>query len=132
MIRPHLEYVDFVVEPGSKSLVSNIDRLQERALRRIEFCISTENKKTYIELGSKYGIEHLHIRMKRSLLNLMYRPTQCKDEFNVVQDTGDFLRSNKKVKMKYKFSRLAKLYNSPYYKGVKLWNILPDYIQNCK
>ena len=38
MIRPHLEYVDFVVESGSKNMISKFTSLQERALRRIEAC----------------------------------------------------------------------------------------------
>ena len=33
MIRPHLEYVDFIIESGSKIYVNKLDRLQERALR---------------------------------------------------------------------------------------------------
>ena len=37
MIRPHLEYVDFIIDSGSKSIISRIDRLQERALCRIDF-----------------------------------------------------------------------------------------------
>ena len=32
MITPHLEYVDFIVESGSKIAVSKFTRLQERAL----------------------------------------------------------------------------------------------------
>ena len=56
MIRPHLEYVDFIIESGSKGLVTKNDRLQERALCRIEFSYSAENKKSYDELQSLYGI----------------------------------------------------------------------------
>ena len=59
--------------------------------------------------------------------------SQCKEEINIVKETCDrILRSNKKVKMKYKFSSLTKLLNSPYYRALKIWNTLPDYIQNCK
>ena len=38
MIHPHIEYVDFIIESGSKALVLKLYRLQERALRRIEYC----------------------------------------------------------------------------------------------
>ena len=38
MIRPLIEYVDFIIDSGSKSLISKLDRLQERALMKIEYC----------------------------------------------------------------------------------------------
>ena len=57
---------------------------------------------------------------------------QSKIDINMVQESCDrILRSTKKVKMKYNFSKLTKLHNSPYYRGVKLWNSLPVDIQVC-
>ena len=58
MIRPHLEYVDFVIDSGSKKLVNRLNRLQERALRRIEYSTRPENRKSYPELEKQYGIEN--------------------------------------------------------------------------
>ena len=127
MIRPHLEYVDFVVESGSKIAVSKFTRLQERALRRIKYCSTSEN---YIELEQQFNIENLCIRRNRNLLYQMY--DQSKMEINVALELSDrILRSTKKVKMKYTFSNLTKLHKSPYYRGVKLWNSLPVHIQKC-
>ena len=37
MMRPHLEYIDFIIESGGKERVTKIDKLQDKALRRIEF-----------------------------------------------------------------------------------------------
>ena len=131
MIRPHLEYVDFIIESGSKTLVSKVDRLQERALRRIEYCNPVENRKTYHDLEILYNIEPLKSRRKSSLLNQMYY--QSKIECNITEDRCDrILRNSKKIKMRYKFSNLTKLHNSPYYRGVKLWNKFPERIQTCK
>ena len=131
MIRPHLEYVDFVIDSGNKILISKIDRFQERALRRIEYCKHPENRKSYLELETLYGIDSLKRRRKCSLLNQMYH--QSKAEINLVDEKCDrILRSNRKVKMKYKFSNLTKLHNSPYYRGIKLWNNLPEEIQQCR
>ena len=128
MIRPHLEYVDFIVESGSKSAVSKFTRLQERALRRIEYCSITENRRSYIELERQFNIENLGIR--RNLLYQMY--DQSKMGINVTLELSDrILRSTKKVKMKYTFSNLTKLHNSPYYRGVKLWYSLPVHIEKC-
>ena len=36
MIRPHLDYIDFVVDSGSSDRVQKLDRLKKKALRRIE------------------------------------------------------------------------------------------------
>ena len=131
MVRPHLEYVDFIIESGSKIYVSKLDRLQERALRKIEYCSQPENRKTYSMLEMKYGIENLYKRRKRSLLMQMYG--QSKEEINLVKNTCDrILRSDNKSNMKYNFSSLTKLHNSPYYRGVKLWNNLPANVQMCK
>ena len=61
MIRPHVEYVDFIIESGSKVMILKIDRLQERALRRIEYCKKPENRKDYRVLETEYNIESLTI-----------------------------------------------------------------------
>ena len=130
MIRPHLEYVDFIIESGSKNLIHKLDCLQERALRRIEYCPLSENRKSYPELEVYYGIENLHIQRHRSLLVYMYN--QSKVEINLVKKTCDrILRSDNKASMQYKFSNLTKLHNSPFYRGVKLWNTLPAEVQKC-
>ena len=131
MIRPHLEYVDFIVESGSKKLVSKVDRIQERALRKIEYCKNPENRKEYSVLEKEYNIENLSTRRKRSLLRYMFH--QSKDELNQEKRKSDrILRSNKKVKLKCDFSNLTKLHNSPFYRGTKAWNDLPYEIQTCE
>ena len=57
MIRPYLEYVDFVIESSTKEKIDRIDNLQRKALRRIEYCNNPEDRQTYDELGCKYNIE---------------------------------------------------------------------------
>ena len=58
---------------------------------------------------------------------------QSKDEMNKVNRQCDKnLRSKKKVMLKYNFSNLTKLHNSPFYRGVKIWNTLPECIQKCE
>ena len=39
------------------------------------------------------------------------------------------LRSNVKIKMKSDFTRLTKIQRSPYYRGLGLWNALPEHVQ---
>ena len=68
IMRPHLEYVDFIVESGSKIAISKFKRLQERALRRTEYCSIAENRKPYVELEQQFDIENLGKRRNRNLL----------------------------------------------------------------
>ena len=71
------------------------------------------------------GIEKLEIRQNRSLLNLMY--TESKIPSNSEESkVYMILRSTKKVKMKSDFTKLTKIHRSPYYRGLKLWNSLPE------
>ena len=88
----------------------------------------TENRKEYSTLEKEYSIERLSIRRTRSLLRYMFH--QSKDEKNKVKSKSDqILRSNKKMKLRYKFSKLTKLHQSPFYRGVKIWNELPWEVQ---
>ena len=54
MIRPYLEYVDFVIESSTKEKIDKIDSLQRKAIRRIEYCNHLEDRETYDVLGCKY------------------------------------------------------------------------------
>ena len=131
MIRPYLEYVDFVTESSTKEKIDRIDILQRKALRRIEYCNNPEDRQTYDELGCKYNIEKLSVRRKRSLLCIMY--IESKDSNNIKEDShGMNLRSSKKVKLKEKFSDMTKLHKSPYFRGLKLWETLPDDVQKAE
>ena len=44
------------------------------------------------------------------------------------------LRSSTKVKLKSDFTKLTKIQRSPYYRGLKLWDILPENVkkESCK
>ena len=63
MIRPHVEYVDFVIKSGSKTLMSKLDRLQER---RIDYCKNPKNRKSYSGIASlfKYKVIKLSQNLK--------------------------------------------------------------------
>ena len=39
------------------------------------------------------------------------------------------LRSRNKIKMKVKFTRITKIQKSPCYRGISLWNTLPQSLQ---
>ena len=38
MIRPHLDYIDFGVDSSASDRILKLDRLQDKAVRRIEYC----------------------------------------------------------------------------------------------
>ena len=62
-----------------------------------------------------------------------YMYNQSTYDMNMVRTKCDrILRSNRKVLLKYTFSNLTKLHNSPFYRGVKIWNTLPEKIQKCR
>ena len=63
------------------------------------------------------------------MLNIMYE--QSRDTDNVyIRNCNINLRSSNKVKMKSSFTRLTKVKKSPLYRGLDLWNMLPDELQN--
>ena len=130
MIIPHMEYVDFVVESGSKKLASRLDRLQERALRKIEYCKIPGNRKEYSAPELEYNIETLSKRRHRNLLRYMF-PYSKRDLNKVTNNSVRILRSDKKLNLKSKFSNLSKLHCSPFYRGVVLWNGLSCEQQKC-
>ena len=55
---------------------------------------------------------------------------QSQNVYNIQLGTCDInLRSSKKVKMKSSFTKLTKVMKSPMYRGLELWNQLPDELQ---
>ena len=42
------------------------------------------------------------------------------------------LRSSKKVRLKENFSSLTKVHNSPYFRGLKLWDSLPEKVKKAE
>ena len=131
MIRPHLDYIDFVVDSGSCDRVQKLDRLQKKALRRIEYCINPDDRQDTDLLMVKYNIEELRLRRKRNLVKIMY--TQSKNIENLKATSVErTLRSANKVKMKNDFTNITKVHNSPLYRGIRLWDSLPASLQEDK
>ena len=128
MIRPHLDYIDFVVESCTVDRISKLDRLQNKALRRVEYCINREQRMDIDCLAIKYNIEPLHLRRKRNLVKIMHKTTKNINNVDPARPLMD-LRSRPKVKLKSKFTSVTKVYNSPYYRGTRLWDKLPANLQ---
>ena len=131
MIRPHLDYIDFVTDSSSVDRVKRLDTLQNKALRRIEYCINKENRLSYPLLQTKYNIEDLKLRRNRNLMKIMpARSPALKSEDS--ENHRIELRSNDKVKIKMDFTAKTRVFNSPLYRGARLWNSLPVDLQKEK
>ena len=124
MIRPHLDYIDFVVESGSANHIQKLDTLQKKALRRIEYCMNVENRQDKKALQGKY----LKLRRKRNLVKIIHTLSADSENLKTVSAVRE-LRSTTKVKMKNDFTSKTKVFNSPLYRGIRLWDSLPSNLQ---
>ena len=130
MIRPHLDYIDFVVDSGSADRIHNLDKLQKKALRKIEYCANPENRQDTKVLMNRYKIEDLKLRRKRNLVKIIHS-LSAKTEYVKTKMTSDErnLRSTGKIKLKNDFTNKTKVINSPLYRGIRLWDSLPADVQ---
>ena len=79
-------------------------------------------------LRVKYNIEELRLRCKRNLVKIMH--TQSKNIVNLKATSVERnFRSTNKIKMKNDFTNITKVYNSPLYRGIRLWDCLPASLQ---
>ena len=57
MIRPHLDYIDFVIDSGTTDRIKILDRLQAKAVRRIEYCFDKNSRTEIVVLQKEFNIE---------------------------------------------------------------------------
>ena len=126
LVRPHLEYCDFVVDSSLKKNVAKYDKVQKRALRTINY--GCAERKTFAQTMEIYEIEDLYERRKEHLLMQMYMQKDDVDFVETVRPNMK-LRNNDGVKFKITTTRNHRVYNSPYYRGVYLWERLPVVVQ---
>ena len=128
MIRPHLDYIDFVIDSSAMDRIKRLDTLQNKALRRIEYCPIKENRLSYELLQRKYNIEDLKLRRKRNLLKIIH--ANSAELENVDSESHQIeLRSKNKINIKTDFTAKTRVYNSPLFRGARLWNLLPVDLQ---
>ena len=94
----------------------------------MKYCINPDDRQDTDVLMVKYNIEELRLRHKRNLVKIMY--TQSKNIENLKATSVErTLRSANKIKMKNDFTNITKVYNSPFYRGTRLWDTLPASLQ---
>ena len=100
MIQPYREYINFIIASCRKDRIKKLNKLQHRALRRIEYCMNPIDRLYYNVLEVKYNIEQLSVRQKRSLLRIMYDTSKSSDNIEIVSHDIN-LRNRGKVKIKH-------------------------------
>ena len=105
--------------------------MQDKAVRRIEYCIDRRERKDLDVLQEEFNIEKLSLRRKRNLVKLVHKTSKNVVNVDISRPKMD-LRSKPKVKLKSKFTSITKVYNSPLYRGMRLWDQLPRDLQREK
>ena len=82
------------------------------------------------QLMSTYGLEMLLKRREKHHLSLMYRLKDDKDLLEQYRANIE-LRNNSKIKFKTRTTKLTKVANSPYYRGVRLSDRLNESTQKA-
>ena len=127
-LRPILEYADFLIDSCTQLRIEKLDGIQKRSVKIIDGYKHRGMK--YENLLALYGLEHLGLRRKRHHLAVMYRHSKVKEHIDDVRPEMT-LRNNRKVKFKIKTTQLTKVQKSPYYRGVSLWDRLPEDVQKA-
>ena len=131
MILPHFDYVDFIVDSATKESTDRLERLHKRAIRKIEFYQTNNQKLEYNTILKLFGLTTLYQRRAEHLLAFIFKYKGEIVEIDPVKPKIE-LRSKNKVKLKTKYTSKAKVQNSPLYRGIFLWNQLPEPIQKLE
>ena len=129
MVMPHFDYVDFVIDSAIKQKTDRLERLHKRAIRTIEYELIPGEKKEMEILYTRYNITSLYQRRVEHMLVFMYKIGKQNINKLQTQRPKIELRSKNKVKFKNKFTNITKVQNSPYYRGIFLWDQLPVDLQ---
>ena len=134
-IMPLFEYASFILDSALKSLCNKLDNLQEKAMRLIHYKkIFVQGRRIYVdidELYVKYNIEPLFVRRNQQLLCMIYNKSKKIDpqrNTNIERVT----RSSTRVKFNLDFTQISRVLNSPMYRGISLWDSIPDYVQKVR
>ena len=124
-ILPILDYADFLFDSTVKRELDLLDKIQERALTIIGR--GQVNNKT---VESTYSIESLKSRRRKHHLSLMYRISKIEAYLDTSRPEI-ILRNRDKIKFVTAKTKLTKVTKSPYYRGVSLWDMLPQQVQRA-
>ena len=127
-VLPMLDYADFLVESGHMEKIDRLNNLQKRAVKLIDNKLHRGLDSN--QLMNIYNLEPLLKRRERHHLVLMYRLKADSENLDTHRP-GISLRSNNKIKFRNRTTKLTKVLNSPYYRGVRLWDRLSEETQKA-
>ena len=122
---PILDYADFLFDSTVKRELDLLDKIQERALTIIGRG-QINNK----EVETMYALEPLVTRRRKHHLYLMYRLSKIGTYLDENRPEI-ILRNKNKIKFRTAYTRLTKVLKSPYYRGLTLWDMLPQQVQRA-
>ena len=131
LIMCHFDYGDFVVDSGTKINIEKLNRLQVRTMRCVEYRLDPAQRLDIEDLYHKYNLETLKNRRQKNLLKIMFNESKKDSNIDIYRPEL-VLRSRKNVKLNHKFTRLTKIQQSPYYRGLQLWDKLPKELQSIE
>ena len=118
-----LEYCNILYNSGKKSKLGKIDKIQTKCIRIIENCHNLLDPEKESIMCTRYNLDSLQNRRDIQLACTMYRLSKREMyvDHNVCRENS---RSENKIKFVCPFTRVSKNKNSPFYRGVDLWNTL--------
>ena len=123
MILPLLEYCNILFNSGKKTKLEKVDKIQSKCVPIIENCYDVTKRANKSDLCKLYNIESLQSRRDVQLACTMFRLSKFERYIDPTK-SRDNLRSHNKIKFLCPFTRVSKIRNSPFYRGVDLWNSL--------
>ena len=127
-ILPLLDYADFIIESANLRSIDHLDKVQRRAVRIIDRGL--HKRCSTAELEDIYMLKPLKDRRRLHHLSLMYRLAHA--GYNLDHDRPNIvLRNRNKIKFYVPTTKLTKVMNSPYYRGVRLWDMLSEDVQRA-
>ena len=124
-VLPILDYADFLFDSTVKRELDLLDNIQERALTLIG-----RGQVNNRMIENTYAIEPLKARRRKHHLSLMYRISKIKAYLDTSRPEI-ILRNRDKIKFVTAKTKLTKVAKSPYYRGVSLWDMLPQQVQRA-
>ena len=125
-ILPVMDYADYIVDSAPKNRVSRLQNLQTKAIKLIDN--QKHNKLSVDELHTLYNLKKLKSRRDEHILCVMYAHSKVKTNLTKPVE-GMVLRNSNKVKFYCKKTDFTKVQQSPFYRGMSLWNQLSESTQ---
>ena len=126
VILPLFDYADFLIESGTTYYINRLHNLHEKAVWLID--CNKHKDEDLSSLERRYLLESPSMRRKEHHCMIMYR-LSGKGQYIDRYRPPIRLRSRKKVKFKTYKRNLSKIVKSPFYRGIKLWDMIPIEIQ---